>query len=228
MESIAGDLYKTRQSGRDTISRQAFSVAIAFFTAVNIGVASLGAKLSYDWDLTSKSVSGWLVLFFFLACFAVSVGGAVLAQSSDDTMISVLGGCICAIAMGVMVGPYVSRYETSSVIEALIITTAVVLLTGLIGAIVPKDLSGWGPPLFAGLLGLIVISFALPLFGINHSVTLLDIVGIVLFCGIMMYDMNMAQRLDKTMNNAIDVAVNVFLNFANIFIRVLSLSGNKK
>ena len=51
---------------------------------------------------------------------------------------------------------------------------------------------------------------------------------LVLFCLSLVYDLNMARRLDKTMNNAIDVAVNVFLNFANIFIRLLSIMGQRK
>lgn len=224
MDSISGNLYETRQRGEHTISERVFTFSIAFFTLLNIGVAALGSKVSYSWEFTKS----WQYMLFLVACVLVSVGGAVFAQSNDDVMISVIGGFVCAFAMGVMVGPFVSMYETSSVIYALGLTAGVVFLTGLIGFVIPKDLSGWGTPLFAGLLGLIVISFIAPLFGFEHTLTVLDIVGIVLFCGIMMYDMNMARYLDKTLNNAIDVAVNIFLNFANIFIRILSLMGEKK
>lgn len=224
MESISGKLYRTRQRGVDTMSERTFTFAISAFTLINIAVASLGAKLTYNLEFTNK----WFFLGFAIACVFVSIVGAVWGQSNDDVMTSVLGGFICAFAMGAMIGPFVSLYETSSVIYALGLTAGVVFLTGLVGAVIPKDLSGWGTPLFAGLIGLIIISFIAPLFGFKHTLTVLDIVGIVLFCGIMMYDMNMARHLDKTMNNAVDVAVNIFLNFANIFIRILSLMGQKK
>jgi FtsH-binding integral membrane protein len=58
--------------------------------------------------------------------------------------------------------------------------------------------------------------------------TLLDWAVLILFCAIMVYDLNRAKRLSRTLDNAIDVAVNVFLNFANIFIRVLAIMGKKK
>lgn len=225
MGIISNDLYERYGSGNDTLTHRGFSMAISFFVMMNIGIAALGAKISYNWDL--QGMNTWAIIGFFIVCLLVSVGGGALAHSSDDSFTSVLGGGICAVAMGVMVGPFVALYETSSVLTALAITVGVVFVTGLIGAIIPQDLSGWGPPLLAGLLGLIVVSLLLPAIGF-HNPTLLDYIGILLFCAIMMYDMNMAMDLDKTMNNAIDVAVNVFLNFANIFIRVLALTGTTK
>ena len=226
MDSISGGLYEARQSGVDTMSQASFSVAISVFTAINIAIASLGARISYNWPIYQRGTSGWLLLGFFIGCLVVSVSGALWAQSNDSPGISLIGGAICAVAIGVLVGPFVSRYDAKSVLEALILTTGVVVLTGFIGAVIPKDLSGWGPPLFAGLIGLIAATFIVPLFGIPHSMLILDVVGIALFSGLMMYDMNQARYLDRTLNNAIDVAVNTFLNFANIFIRILSLMGN--
>jgi len=45
---------------------------------------------------------------------------------------------------------------------------------------------------------------------------------------LVIYDLNRAMRLQRTMNNAIDVSVQVFLDFINIFIRILSLMGGVK
>ena len=77
---------------------------------------------------------------------------------------------------------------------------------------------------FAWFGGIILAAF-----GINMQLVfgILDWVVLLLFSAIMVYELNMAKRLDRTLNNAIDVAVNVFLNFANIFIRILSIMGKK-
>ncbi|MGV9001357.1 MAG: Bax inhibitor-1 family protein [Candidatus Saccharimonadaceae bacterium] len=229
MSGINTGLYDSRQTGVSTMSRRIYLLAITTYTAIFIGVAAFGASLSDSLVFTNK----WLYLLFLIACVAVSIGGAVLAHSNDDATVSIVGGFICSAAMGVMVGPFVALYELGSVVQALGITAGVVILTGLIGALLPKDLSMWGAPLFGGLLGLILLSFAAPflaMLGLDYqlTVTVLDYAGILLFSAIMVYDLNKAARLDRTHNNAIDVAVNVFLNFANIFIRVLSLMGNKK
>ncbi len=229
MTGIKTGLYDQRRSGIDTIGQRAFMFAISIFTTMNIAVAALGSRLSYGWEFSNK----WIYIGFLLACVAVSIGGAFLAHTNDDPMTSIVGGFICAGAMGVMVGPFVALYEGGSVFQAFAITSGVVVLTGFIGAVIPKDLSMWGAPLMACLLGLIVLYLVAPFLGwlgldYEFTVSILDVAGIVLFSAIMVYDLNMAQRLDKTLNNAIDVAVNVFLNFANIFIRVLSLMGQKK
>lgn len=230
MEGISTGLYDQRQSGVDSLSRGTFMFAISMFTALNIGVAAFGSSLSYDLEITNK----WVFLGFVLACVVVSICGSSLAHTHYDSMTSVVGGFICAIAMGVMVGPFVALYEISSVVQALVLTTGVVLLTGFIGAVMPKDLSMWGAPLMSGLFGLILLYLVgapvLSWLGVDYefALSIFDVIGIVLFSAIMVYDLNRARRLDHTLNNAIDVAVNVFLNFANIFIRILALSGQKK
>src|SRR5690606_29630681 len=115
--------------------------------AMNIGVAATVSTVSYGWTFGNK----WVYLGFILACMFASIGGAVLAHSHGDPVTSVVGGFICAGAMGLMVGPFISIYEMDSVIQAFVISSGVVLLTGFIGAVMPKDLSMWGAPLFAGL-----------------------------------------------------------------------------
>lgn len=227
MKSFSSDLYDQRRSGHDTMTRRGFMLVISACTALNIVVAALGARTTYN----LKIDNGWLLVGFLIVCMLVAIGGAVLAHANDDPTTSIIGGFICAGAMGAMCGPLIALYEVGSVVQAFGISAGIVLLTGFIGAVMPKDLSMWGAPLFAGLLGLIVLYLVAPFLGFlgldyKLTITILDIAGILLFSAIMVYDLNMAQRLDKTLNNAIDVAVNVFLNFANIFIRVLSLMGD--
>lgn len=229
LDSFNTGLYDQRATGYDTMSQSGFMFIISLCTAFNIAVAALGAAVTYNLTINNRL----LLLGFMLICVVVSICGASLAHANDDPTVSIMGGFICAGAMGAMCGPFIALYEAGSVVQAFGISAGIVLLTGFTGAVMPKDLSMWGAPLFAGLLGLIGLYLAAPFLswlGLDYefTITVLDVVGIVLFSAIMVYDLNRAARLDKTLNNAVDVAVNVFLNFANIFIRVLSLMGNKK
>ena len=228
---INSDFYKQgARRDADTMTNRAFMMAISGFTAVFIIVAMVGASFSYGWTFGGNA---WLMIGFMLVCFVTAVAGGAWAHANDDPTVSVLGGAICSGAMGLMVGPVVAMYTTGSVVQAFVLAAGIVLLTGFIGAVLPQDLSSWGAPLFGLLLGAIVIQFSgiiLSALGLNLQLAfgVLDWAVLVLFCAIMVYDLNMARRLDKTMNNAIDVAVNVFLNFANIFIRLLSIMGQRK
>ncbi len=222
--------YKQSQTRVDDMSVRGYMMAISGFTVVFILVSMVGASFSYNWTFSNNM---WLLLGFMLACMAVSIGGGLLAHANDDPMISVVGGAICAGAMGLMIGPFVALYELGSVTQAFALAAGVVMVTGFIGAVLPANLSAWGAPLFGLLLGAIFVQFGgivLAAVGVDMrlSFTILDWAVLILFCAIMVYDLNMARRLDRTLNNAIDVAVNVFLNFANIFIRILSIMGQKK
>ncbi len=222
---MSSKFYNGIQSGADTMTNRGFMMAISAFTAVFIVVAMVGASFSYSWTFGDNQ---WLYIGFLFACMLVSVGGGVLAQANDDPTISVVGGVICSGAMGVMVGPFVAMFTLGSVIQAFVLAAVVVLVTGFIGALLPQDLSAWGAPLFGLLFGSIVIQFGgiiASALGFNFQLgfSILDWAVLILFCAIMVYDLNKARHLSKTLNNAIDVAVNVFLNFANIFIRILSI-----
>ncbi len=221
--------YDQYQTGVSTMGRRGFMMAITGFTAMFIVVAMLGASFSYGWTFTNT----WLYIGFLLVCMLASIGGGALAHANDSPGVSLVGGGICAIAMGIMVGPFVALFTAASVAQALALAAIVVLATGAIGALLPQDLSAWGAPLFGLLLGAIFIQFGgiiLAAFGVNMRLVfgILDWVVLLLFSAIMVYDLNMAKRLDMTLNNAIDVAVNVFVNFMNIFIRILSILGKSK
>lgn len=219
-------IYDQRQSGVDTLSSRAYNFAIPFFTTLEIMIAGLAASVSYSWTFGGSSA---LYLLFIFACFIAAVGGSIFTMSTDVPILSFAGGSLTAAAMGLMVGPFVALYSGADVFQAFVLTAGVVLLTGFIGATIPQDLVGWGSTLFGALLGLIIINFAAIFLGATTGfvMTLIDWAVVLLFSAIMMYDMNQAQRLDKTLDNAIDVSVNVFMNFMNIFIRLLAIFGSR-
>ena len=55
--------------------------------------------------------------------------------------------------------------------------------------------------------------------------TLWDLAGVALFSAYVVYDLNRAMSIPYSMKNAIDAAVEVYLDLINLFIRLLSLLG---
>lgn len=134
------------------------------------------------------------------------------------------GGVIIAAAMGALTGPYIARLSTGTVIQAFIMAALVVVGTGMVGWMLPQNLSAWGGPILGGLLAGIGFTLFGPMLGI--PVALIDWAVVFLFAGIMIYDLNQAKRMDRNISNALVVATSVFLNFANIFIRLAAILGN--
>src|SRR5690606_33951416 len=152
-----------------------------------------------------------------LGCAAVAIVSGSIAEVSSDPVLSAMGGAVCALAMGFVIGPFVSMYEAGDVVQAFILTAGVVVTTGLIGVLLPQDLSSWGAPLLGLLVGAIILSVGnavLDAFGLSARIasTALNWGVLILFCFMMVYDLNRAKEMLPTYDNAIDVAVSVFLN----------------
>jgi len=134
------------------------------------------------------------------------------------------------VSFGAITGPVVAMYTPASVARILFLTTVVVIGLGFVGAILPKSLENWWSWLFGGLLLLLAGQVLLPLTAylgvpVGNAMTLWDWAGVALFSGFVLFDLNRAMRIPYTMNNAIDAAVEVYLDFINLLLRLLSLLG---
>lgn len=217
--------------GAETMSRKLYMLATCGFTALGIALSAATSMISYGWDMRQWSV--WAMLGFMLGVLAIALVGTYIATENDSPLISMMGYALVAGPFGLMLGPVVGSYTTASVLKILALTTGVVLTLGLIGATIPDDLSSWGTPLLGGLLFLIGGYFIVPLMGmfglpVDGAMTALDWIGVVIFGGLVIFDLNRAVRLPHTLDNAIDSAMAIYLDFINIFLRLLSLMGQKK
>lgn len=214
-----------RRSGSHAMSKNLFAFMLSFWTAAGIASSAVAAHLCANWHPG--------LLEILLLGLGVPIVGIIISIKSDNPVISLLGYAMVTIPFGMIVGPVVALYTAASVAKVFMITTGMVVVLGVAGAIYPKSLESWGIWLFGGLLILIFGQFGVMIaaaFGVNvgGAMTLFDWIGVVLFSGYVIYDLNRAMRVERTHDNAIDCAVAVYLDFANLFIRLLSLMGQRR
>lgn len=212
------------RTGQSEMSKNLYALLICFWTAVGIGGSAVAAQVAKDWSLT------WT---FFIGVFVVSIAGIFVAHKSENPLVSLLGYAMIAIPFGLMLGPVVAVYTTASVVKVLFLTTAMVVVLGIVGAVIPDSLDSWQGPLLGLLLLLLLGYLIVPIAGffgipITTAMTMLDWAGVLLFGVLVVFDLNRAMRIPWTMDNSIDSAIGIYLDFINIFIRLLSLSGKKK
>jgi len=211
-------------TGREGMSKRAFAIMLTFWTAFGIAASAAASYISYDWQ------PGWLLV---IGTLVASIAGIVIALKSDNPVFSFLGYMLLAIPYGLLLGPVVAMYTTASVFKILLVTTGMVVGLGVIGAVWPRSLESWGAWLFGALLILLfgsLITVIAGAFGVpvQGAMRLWDWVGVGLFSAYVIFDLNRAMRVERTHDNAIDCAVAVYLDFANLFIRLLSLFGHRK
>ncbi len=141
-----------------------------------------------------------------------------------------IGYLMVICATGAIMGPFVKLYELYSVVNAAVVTGLLVVGIGTAGAIYPKSVAHWGGWLLAALLFLVAAGLSqllLGAFGWKSSGlnAALDWFGIGLFCILVFYDMNLGMRMPHNMNNAVFVAVGVYLDLINVFVRILARTG---
>ncbi len=125
-------------------------------------------------------------------------------------------------------------FELSSVIYLFIISSLVFAVLGFIGFKTNLDLSKFGVYLTVFLIAGLILSF-INLFILQSSALNLFIDWLILitFFGITIYDLNKIKLLQQDPNLANDklyiyCAMQLYLDFINIFLRILSIFGKRK
>ena len=125
-------------------------------------------------------------------------------------------------------------YELSSIVSVFIISALVFGILGFIGYKTNRDLNSWGTYIIVFLIAGIVLSL-LNLIVFRSSVLdiAIDWLILILFCGATIYDINKIKVLQESADINQDkihiyCAMQLYLDFINIFLRIISLFGKSK
>lgn len=120
-------------------------------------------------------------------------------------------------------------YNLTSILFIFLVTAVVFALLALIGYTTKVDLTKLGTYFIIGLFAIIIVSI-INIFTGNTMVDLIvSIVCVVLFLGVTMYDVQKIKMLSSSglpeENLAIYGALDLYLDFINLFIHLLSIFG---
>lgn len=125
-------------------------------------------------------------------------------------------------------------FELSSIIYLFAISALLFAALGIIGYKTKKDLTSWKPYLSAFLIAGILLSLVNLFFLKNSTFELiLDWIILALFFGITIYDINKIKLLQEEPSIEQDkihiyCAMQLYLDFINIFLRILSIFGKRR
>jgi FtsH-binding integral membrane protein len=139
-----------------------------------------------------------------------------------------------AAVMGVSLSLIFAVYTSASIAQALVGTTVSFGALAFYGYFTKRDLSGFGPFLFAGVIGIIIASIVNMFVESTALQMTLNVLTILIFLGLTAYDMNRIR--DMFWNASQDEigrmqwfgALSLYINFINIFVSLLQLFGSKQ
>ena len=213
---------EAHQGTAHTLSERAYLTLLMVWTMLGFASTTWGALITWHSKFSGWTTAGLTVLVF---------AGTFLSVT-EVFPVAMLGYALITFPFGLMLGPVVATYTKASIINVLGITSILSIGLSGVGIIYPKSLRSWGIVLFAGLLLLILGQFGLILlsaFGVpvGPALSFFDWIGIILFSGFIIYDMNQAIRSERTVMSSLGFAVALYLDILNLFIRLLSVFGNK-
>ncbi len=162
--------------------------------------------------------------------------GLVFALSFFLKKLSPLAAKFCFIIYSFVTGltfsVYFVAYKIDSIIFVFGITGVLFLIFALMGMFTKKDLTKLGTILLMALIGIVICSI-INIFLQNEGFDLgLCIVGVIIFLAYIAYDIQMIKRnMDCNLEEdklVIFGALQLYLDFINLFIRLLRLFGNSK
>lgn len=219
MNSLSSGVWD--RSGKDTMSRNAF-----YFV--------LGAILSWGFVLTvliSRATGNWhpSIIGYLGVGLALPLCGIFMSAMNDNAFFSFVGFNMVVGGISAIMGPGLAEYVVKhpGLIErAATLTGIVTAVMGVSGLLFPSFYRSIGGALFGALAALVIVSFARIFIPAIQHVGIIDYIAAGIFALYIGYDMWRASDIPATLDNAVDIAVSLYLDIINLFLYVLRIAGD--
>lgn len=194
-----------------------------FYNLVDLGGGQVGIQ--------GMTGLGWVAMFSPFAFILVMNFGI------NKLSAGALQGIFWAFAtcFGISLTTVLFRYTGESVAQTFFITAASFAALSLYGYTTKRSLSGFGTFLIMGLFGLIIAMVVNFFLASSMLQFIISVAGVLIFAGLTAYD---TQRIKESYammatgeavaKGAIMGAVNLYLDFVNLFMFLLHFLGNRE
>jgi len=212
------------------------SVAMVLTGAVAWSVGSSDALIAIFRDpITMRpNILGWVVMFAPL--IMVFAFGAMINRLSAAA--AQLFFYAFAAVMGLSLAWIFQVFTGVSIAQTFFVTAIAFAGLSLYGYTTKKNLSGWGTFLMMGVIGLLVASLVNIFLQSPALMFAISAIGVLVFAGLTAFDtqnikntyLEHAQSMDDEWlaKSAIMGALNLYMNFINLFMFLLQFLGNRE
>lgn len=197
-----------------------------------LGSAIVAAYTYYSGLIVDIVVGGsWSVLL--IVELAVVIIFSLCFRKLSPTAVGILY-FLYSMINGVTLCTVFAVYELNSIVSLFIVSALIFATLGYIGYKTDKDLSSWGTYISIFLIaGLVLSVLNLFIFKSSGLDLILDWIILAVFLGVTIYDTNKIKALENdpsidTNKVHIYCAMQLYLDFINIFLRILSIFGKRR
>ncbi len=212
-----------RMNGADSITPSAYNLLIGgvllYGFIANALIVWLGGN-----SLVYFIANNYLI--FLILYFILCIAGVIISARSTSPLISFLGYNLVVVPIGAVVTVSVAGQYMSDILLAIVTTGAVTAVMMILGATYPRFFAKLGRTLALSLFLGIIANFIVLLFG--YTGTVFNWFFVIVFSLYIGYDWQKAQMYPKTADNAVDCALDLYLDIINLFLRVLRILSRNR
>lgn len=171
------------------------------------------------------SGSSYIIILIAELVLAIWLSTRIHKMSPTSAKIMYIGYCALT---GLTFSSIFLLYEITSIIWIFLITSIVFFIFSIIGKNMNVDLRKIGVYLFVFLIALILLEI-INIFIMSSKLDMIAcIIGLGIFVGYIAYDIKKLQYYEENDNTAVIGAFELYLDFINLFIRLLKLFGKSR
>lgn len=215
-------VFERSSSGQGEMTDNAFFALLGMVLIWGFGFTALSAHLAVE----AEYKPGWGGLIGF--GLVLPIIGILIALNCENALLSFIGYNLIVIPYGVILGPYVQMYRPDVVRNALLLTMSITAFMSVAGLLLPNVFRHLGGALFVALCGLLVIRIIQIFVPAMQAWGVIDYCAAGIFALYIGYDMHRASEIAKTADNAVDVAVALYIDIINLFLNILQILAKAK
>ncbi len=210
---------------RKVYVRMFIGLLISAFCALGVASSPAAITLIYGNPLV------YWGMFIAMIVMAFVIPARLMKMSSTTCLLLF---CLFAALMGASLGSIFLVYDIGSITYTFFITAGVFGAMSLFGYFTKSDLSKLGTYCYMALFGLIIASVVNIFMKSDSFEWIISIVGVLLFTGLTAWDTQYVKKMaqsnlapELTDKLATMGALNLYLDFINLFLYLLRIFGNR-
>ena len=174
----------------------------------------------------------------YIAAFSPLAFVLIMSFSFDrlGSMVLLLLYMAFSILMGMSLSTIFIAYTSASITSTFFVSAITFGIMALVGYTTSTDLTKFGSIMMMGLIGIIVASIFNWFIGSQGLDIIISIIGVLVFTGLTAYDVQKIKRIgagveygsESASKLAIIGALNLYLDFINLFLFLLRFLGDRK
>lgn len=181
-------------------------------------------------SLVYLSFNGLSYLVYLIAEIVIAILLSLCIRKLPPLIAKVLY-IVYTVITGLSLSGIFLVYTSSSIAVIFLITSILFGIFAVIGKVTKIDLTKWSIYLLMALIAIIILEI-INIFLANNTLNMaLCIISILIFCAYVAYDVQLALRddfLGDSENKGVYIAFQLFIDFINLFVKLLSLFGRER